>query len=103
MVDTAPSFHWGCFEQSRARPVHVDTQAFPASLVDVDGLELAPLDLVQHRLAGHAEDLGCLVEPDPAVGDVGDDPASKLVGDADVPGAAWRELLADDEPSCIQR
>ena len=55
------------------------------------------MDLVQHRLAGHAEDPGGLFEPDPAVWDVGDDAATKLVGDPNVPGATWRELFAGDE------
>lgn len=61
----------------------------------MDRPQLAPLDLVQHRLAGHAEHLGRLVEGDPTLGDLGDDPSAQLVGDSDVPGTAGGESLAE--------
>ena len=40
----------------------LDTEAFAASLGEVDGVEFAALDLVQHGLAGDAEAGGGLVE-----------------------------------------
>ena len=40
----------------------LDTQAFAAPAGDVDGLQLAALDLVQHGLAGDAEHFGGLVQ-----------------------------------------
>jgi len=36
----------------------LDAQAFAASAVDVDGLQLAALDLMQHGLAGDTQGLG---------------------------------------------
>jgi hypothetical protein len=38
-------------EQSILFGVYVDAQAFSSSLVDVDGVEFASLDFVQHGLA----------------------------------------------------
>ena len=75
----------------------LDTQALAAPARDVDGGELAALDLVQHGLPGDAEDFGGLVQRQPAVGDVGADLAAQRLGDADLPGGAGGELLAGDE------
>ena len=47
-----------CVKQSRLIVFDLDTQALAASAGDVDGVELAALDLVQHGLAGHSERLG---------------------------------------------
>lgn len=49
-------------EQSSLVGFDLDTQAAATSPPDVDGGELAALDLVQNGLAGNAESLGCLVE-----------------------------------------
>ena len=57
-----------CVEQSRLVGFYLDTQAFAASAVEVDGLQLAALDLVQHGLAADAEGFGSLVEVEPAFG-----------------------------------
>ena len=46
----------------------LDTRAFAASLGEVDGVEFAALDVVQHGLAGDAEAGGGLAEGQPAVG-----------------------------------
>src|SRR5207245_280735 len=86
-----------CVEQSRPIVFDLDTQAFAAPGCDVGGGELAALDLVQHGLAGDAEDPGGLVQWQPAVGDVGSDPAAQGLGDADLPGSAGGELLAGEE------
>src|SRR5262249_27971598 len=75
----------------------LDTQAFAAPAGDVDGGELAALDLVQHGLPGDAEDFGGLVQRQPPVGDVGSDLAAQGRGDADLPGSAGGELLAGEE------
>ena len=64
----------------------------------MDGLKFAALDLVQHRLAGHPEDLGGLIEPDPAVGDVGDDAATSSSVMRMCQGPLGCELFADEEP-----
>jgi len=45
----------------------LDAEPFAASAVDVDGLQFAALDLVQHGLSGNAERCGGLVEAEPAV------------------------------------
>lgn len=66
----------------------LDTQSFAASAVDVDGGEFAALDLVQHRLPGHSQGLGGLVEAEPAFGDLGSDPVAQGLVDPDPPGGA---------------
>ena len=97
MVNTAPFVSVWCVEQSSLVVFDLDTQAFAASAGDVDGVELAALDLVQHGLAGDAEGGGGLAEGQPAVGDVGPDAVAELLVDADLPGRAGGELLAGDE------
>ena len=78
-------------------PAHV---IFSASSADVDGLELAALDTLQHRLAGHAERHSGFEHGQPAVGRVVDEQGAQLVGHADAPGRAGGVLLAGDEPVC---
>jgi hypothetical protein len=75
----------------------LDTEPFAASAGEVDGVELAALDLVQHGLAGDAEAGGGLAEGQPAVGGLGPDPVAELLVDADLPGCSGGELLAGDE------
>ena len=75
----------------------LDTEPFAASLGEVDGVELAALDLVQHGLAGDAEAGGGLAEGQPAVGCLGPDPVAEFLVDADLPGCSRGELLAGDE------
>lgn len=72
---------------------YLDTQALPAALGDLDCVELAALDLVQHGLAGDPEDLGCGGEGDPAGGGLGCDPVAELLVDADAPRRAGGELF----------
>jgi hypothetical protein len=55
-------------------------------VVDVDGGELAALDLVQHGLAGDAERLRGVGERQPAVGRLFADAGAELVGEPDLPG-----------------
>ena len=50
-----------CVKQSGLVAFDLDTQALAAPACDVDGGELAVLDLVQHGLPGDAEDPGGLV------------------------------------------
>ena len=75
----------------------LDTEPFAASLGEVDGVEFAALDLVQHGLAGDAEAGGGLAEGQPAVGGLGPDHIAELLVDADLPGCSGGELLAGDE------
>src|SRR5271165_2084253 len=75
----------------------LDTESFAASLGEVDGVEFAALDFVQHGLAGDAEAGGGLAEGQPAVGGLGPDPVAELLVDADLPGRSGGELLAGDE------
>ena len=76
---------------------YLDTQALPAALGDLDGVELAALDLVQHGLAGDPEDLGGGGEGDPACGGLGCDAVAELLVDADTPRRAGGELFSDEE------
>ena len=75
----------------------LDTEAFAASAVDVDGLQLAALDLVQHGLSGDAEGFGGLVEGEPALGCLGLDAVAQGLVDAEAPGCAWGDLFCGDE------
>src|ERR1039457_5642996 len=75
----------------------LDAEPFAASAVDVDGLQFAALDLVQHGLSGHAERCGGLVEAEPAVGYLGSDPITQGLVDADPPGCAGGDLFGGDE------
>ena len=75
----------------------LDTEPFAASSVDVDGLQFAALDLVQHGLSGDAEGLGGLVEAEPALGYLGSDPITQGLVDADAPGCAGGDLFGGDE------
>ena len=84
-------------KQSSLAASDLDAQAFAASLGEVDGVELAALDLVQHGLAGDAEVAGGLAEGQPAVGCLGPDAVAELLVDADLPGCSGSELLAGDE------
>jgi Aldo/keto reductase family len=84
-------------KQSSLAVSGLDTEPFAASLGEVDGGELAALDLVQHGLAGDAGAGGGLAEGQPAVGGLGPDPVAELLVDADLPGCSRGELLAGDE------
>src|ERR1700704_665262 len=75
----------------------LDTEPFAASAVDVDGLQFAALDLVQHGLSGNAKCCGGLVQGEPAVGDLGSDPITQGLVDADAPGCAGGDLFGGDE------
>src|SRR6476620_4276385 len=80
----------------------LDTEPFAASAVDVDGLQFAALDLVQHGLSGNAKCRGGLVEAEPAVGCLGSDPITQGLVDADAPGCAGGDLPAAT-PRCPAR
>src|SRR6266700_739820 len=75
----------------------LDAESFAAAAGEVDGVEFAALDLVQHGLAGDAEAGGGLAEGQPAVGGLGPDHIAELLVDADLPGCSGGELLAGDE------
>src|SRR3954470_23445184 len=75
----------------------LDTESFAASAVDVDGLQLAALDLVQHGLSGQPKCRRGLVETEPALGHLGSDPISQGLVDADAPGCAGGDLLGGEE------
>ena len=74
------------------------SQAFSASVADVEGLQLAALDTLQHGLAGDAEGAHRVDDRDVAGGGVFDEQRAELVVDADPPGGAGGVLLAADEP-----
>ena len=73
------------------------SQAFSASVADVEGLQLAALDTLQHGLAGDAEDPHRVDDRDVAGGGVFDEQGAELVVDADPPGGAGGVLFAADE------
>ena len=74
------------------------SQAFSASVADVDGLQFTALDTLQHGLAGDAECDGCFEHRQPAFGGLFDESLAQVVGDADPPRRAGCVLLAGDEP-----
>src|SRR3954470_19474144 len=75
----------------------LDTEPFAASAVDVDGLRFARWDFVQQGLPGAPECRGGLVEAEPAVGNLGSDPITQGLVDADAPGRAGGDLFGGEE------
>ena len=73
------------------------SQAFSASVADVEGLQLAALDTLQHGLAADAEGAHRVDDRDVAGGCVFDEQGAELVVDADPPRSAWSVLFAGDE------
>jgi hypothetical protein len=61
----------GYVKQSSLAGFDLDTEPVVTAAVDVDGLELAAVDLVQHGLAGDPESVSGLVPRQPAVGSFG--------------------------------
>jgi hypothetical protein len=90
MINTAP-FVSCCASNS---PGRLDTQAFARPLVTCAALSWPRQTLVQHGLSGDGQDLGGLVQRQPAVGD---DPAAQGLGDADQPGSGGGEPLTGQE------
>ena len=76
---------------------HLDSEARLASSVDVDGAQLAALDTLQDGLAGDAQRLHRRAHRQPAGRRVLGEASAELVGQANLPGRAWRELLASQE------
>src|SRR6478672_3409331 len=74
----------------------LDTEPF-ASTVDMNGLQFAALDLVQHGLSGESECCCGLIEAEPAVGNLGSDPISQGWVDTDAPGCAGGDLFGGEE------
>src|SRR3954453_3576569 len=74
-----------------------DSEALSAALADVEGVELAALDTLQHGLAGDAERAHGVDDRDVAGGRVVDEQGAQLVVDADAPGGAGGVVLAGDE------
>ena len=89
--------HGGGVEQAGFGVWDQYSQAFSASVADVEALQLAVLDTLQHRLAGHAEDPHRVDDRDVAGWCVFDEQRAELVVDADPPGRAWGVLFAADE------
>ena len=89
--------HGGGVEQAGFGVWDQYPQAFSASVADVEGLQLAALDTVQHGLAGHAEDSHRVDDRDVSGGRVFDEQRAELVVDADPPGGARGVLFAADE------
>src|SRR6266542_3965976 len=85
LVHTALLESLGCKQSSLLRR-NLDPKPFPSPLRDLDRSPLAALDLVQHGLAGEAEQLGGLGERQVARGHVGHEAPAHLVREPDPPG-----------------
>src|SRR4051812_34438670 len=70
---------------------------FLAAVTDVDGVEFAALDTLQHGLARDAEGAHGVDDRHEAGGRLLDEQRAQLVVDADPPGSTGRVLLAGDE------
>jgi hypothetical protein len=90
--------HCGWSEQPVLGGWWFDTQAFPASGADVDGVKLAVLDTLHDGLAGEAVGEGGFQHGQPAVGGVVHEQGADGEGEPDPPGGAGGGLLAADEP-----
>ena len=80
-------------EQSSGDTLDLNPQAFPPSVDDLDGVQLAALDLMQNGLAGTPEPLGGVIRSQVAIGHVGDEPGTNLVGEPDPPRGVRSGLL----------
>jgi hypothetical protein len=85
----------------------LDPEAFPSTLPNADGVQLATLDTLQHGLAGDAQGASHLLHGDIAFAWRVDEAGAQVVGNPDAPRCARRELLAGDdaviEPSMDSR
>ena len=84
-------------EEVGKRVQDIDPQAFASSAADMDGLELAALDTLQHRLAGDAQDVHGVEHGYVAFGRLLDEARAQLFAHAYAPGCTGCELLTSDE------
>ena len=63
----------------------------------MDGVELAALYTLQHRLPRNAEDAHGVIHGDESLGRFFDEAGSQLLGHADAPGRTWGKLLSGDD------
>lgn len=91
------SICYGAVKESRHRLRKLDSQAFSASLIDVNGVKLAALYTLQDSLAANAKGECGFEHRDVASGCLVYKTGAQLIGDADSPRGAGRELLAGDE------
>ena len=95
--------HGGGVEQAGFGVWDQYSQAFSASVADVEGLQLAALDTLQHGLAGDAEDPHRVDDRDVAGWCVFDEQRAELVVDADSPGAPGVSCSPRMKPAWSQR
>src|SRR5712671_4506295 len=74
-----------------------DPQAFLLSSHDMDGLELAALDTLQHGLARNVEKAHCLVHGEVALRLLIDKTSAQILGQANAPRRCRGQLLTADE------
>ena len=89
--------HGGGVEQGRFGWWDQYSQAFSASVADVEGLQLAALDTLQHGLARNAEGSHRVDDRDVSGGGVFDEQGAELVVDPDSPRGTGGVLFAGDE------
>src|SRR3982075_2738441 len=76
---------------------HFDPESFLTSARDMDGLKLATLDTLQHRLTRHAESADRLTHRQESFASFTVEAGLELVGEPDAPGRTGRDLLASDD------
>src|SRR5919109_957464 len=91
------SGHGGGVEEGGLWLWDEDSEAFSASVADVQGVEFAALDTLQHGLAGDAEGAHRVDDRDVSGWGVFDEQGAELIVDADPPGRAGGVLFAGDE------
>ena len=65
-----------------------DSQSFSLSAIDMHGVELTALDMLQQRLARNAEDFGRILHRHVALGWVFDETAGQIIRDPEAPSGA---------------
>ena len=95
--DILPPNSWRIVEKLWVVGYDFDSQAFSSPAADVNGLELAALYTLQHRLPGDAEPQPRFEHRHIVWRGVFDEACPQVVGDPNAPRGAWRELLADDD------
>src|SRR5256885_14534767 len=75
----------------------LDPQAFLLSPLDMDGIEFAALDTLQHGLTRDAEKAHCLVHGEGALRLLIDKASAQILGQANAPRRCRGQLLTADK------
>src|SRR5260370_33061566 len=94
----APLGSCGWIEEPRLSVYHLDAESFLLAAHDMDRLELAALDTLQHGRARKAERAHRFAHWHEAIAGFAVEAGHEVIGEPDAPGGAGGQLLAGDDP-----